>query len=313
MNLTLEQIQSITTGAIKIWHQNDGYHFAKCTDKQIAAWYAIKETLGMRAETTTGVRLDFHTNSKTFAFKSSSGDRYDLYLDDVMTNFFVPGSLTMKQIIELDGKEHRITLVFPSHTVGVLEEVAIDDGAYMKPHTYDRKILFVGDSITQGWNTRWDSLSFAHSVSRFFNADSIIQGIGGAIFHESTFDEDLPFEPDTVCIAYGTNDWGFYENKEQLREHAKAYLDKVTNKYENAKIFGISPIWRGDNDKIMPMGTFEECCNIVKEEIKNHNMILVEGEYLVPHSPEFFDDGFLHPNDIGFGIYAQNLAKSMNK
>ena len=313
MKLTLEQIKGITTGAVKIWHQDDGYHFAKCTDKQIEAWYAIKETLGMRAETTTGVRLDFYTNSKIFAFKSSSGDRYDLYIDDVMTNFFVPGSLTMKQFIDIDGKEHRITLVFPSHTVGVLEEIAIDDGAYIKHHTYDRKILFVGDSITQGWNTRWDSLSFAHSVSRFFNADSIIQGIGGAIFHESTFDENLPFEPDTVCIAYGTNDWGFYENKEQLREHTKAYLDKMTNKYKDAKIFGISPIWRGDCNQLMPMGTFAECCNIVKEEIINHNMILVEGEYMVPHSPEFFDDGFLHPNDIGFGIYAQNLAKYMNK
>ena len=313
MNLTLTQIKSIATGAVKIWQQDDRYHFSKCTDKQIKAWYAISDTLGMRAETTTGIRLDFYTNSKTFAFKSFLGDRYDLYIDNVMTCFFVPGSLTTKQVISLDGNEHRITLVFPSHTVGVIEEVCIDDEAYIKPHTYDRKILFVGDSITQGWNTRWDSNSFAHSVSRFFNADSIIQGIGGAIFHESTFDEELPFEADVVCIAYGTNDWGFYKDKEQLREHTKAYLDKVTNKYKNAKIFGISPIWRGDNDKMQPMGSFADCCDIVKNEIRNHNMILIEGEYMVPHSPEFFDDGFLHPNDIGFGIYSQNLAMYMAK
>ena len=313
MKLTLEQIRNIAIGSVNVSLLEDGFHFSKCTEKQIAAWYSIKETLGMRAETTTGVCLDFHTNSKSFTFKSSSGDRYDLYIDDVMTNFFVPGSLTMKQTIELDGNDHRITLVFPSHTVGVLEEVSIDDGAYIKPHTYDRRILFVGDSITQGWNTRWDSLSFAHSVSRFFNAESIIQGLGGAVFHESTFDEELSFDAEVVCIAYGTNDWGFYETKEEFRAHVCAYLDKITNKYTNAKIFGISPIWRGDNGAMQPMGSFKECCDIVKEEIKNHNMILVEGEYMVPHSPEFFDDGFLHPNDIGFGIYAQNLMRCMNE
>jgi len=54
--------------------------------------------------------------------------------------------------------------------------------------------------------------------------------------------------------------------------------------------------------------SFRECCDIVKAEIEKQGMLLIEGEKLVPHLPEFFEDGFLHPNDIGFGIYAQNLA-----
>jgi len=32
---------------------------------------------------------------------------------------------------------------------------------------------------------------------------------------------------------------------------------------------------------------------------------------LCPHSPEYYQDGFLHPNDMGFAIYAQNLIRLM--
>lgn len=314
MKLTLEQIKKITVGAVKVWCEDGGYRFAKCTEKQIAAWYAIRETLGARSEATTGVRLDFHTNSSRFVFKVKSGDKYEVYIDDVMS--YVYGQQYLEEVekeILLDGREHRITLIFPSHTIGVLESVEIDDGATLKPHKFDCKMLFVGDSITQGWNTRWDSLSFAYGVSGFFNADSMIQGIGGAVFHETTFDEELEFEPDMICVAYGTNDWEFNATKEELREHTARYLDKLTSRYAGRKIFGISPIWRADTAQNKPMGSFEECCDIVKDEIKKHNMILIEGEKMVPHLPEFFDDGFLHPNDIGFGIYTQNLVAEIVK
>lgn len=34
---------------------------------------------------------------------------------------------------------------------------------------------------------------------------------------------------------------------------------------------------------------------------------ILSGYNLVPHLPEFFSDGRLHPNDLGFGIFSQNL------
>lgn len=312
--LTSEQIKSITVGALKVWEEKDGFHFSKCTDSQIAAWYSIRETLGERAEATTGVRLDFHTDSSLFAFTVMQGDKYEVYIDNVLKYAYTQDDFSeSKKKIYLDGKEHRITLIFPSHTIGILESVEIDDGAVIKPHSFDCKMLFIGDSITQGWNTKWDSLSYAYSVSRFFNASSVIQGIGGAFYHEATFDKDIDYNPDIICIAYGTNDWCNNENITDLRNHISLYLDKLTDRYGDKKIYGISPIWRADKDDNQPMGSFTECCGIVKEEIKKHGMILIEGEYMVPHLPDFFEDGYLHPNDIGFAIYAQNLIMQMQK
>ena len=315
MYLTLEQIKSVTVGAVSVWEEDKEFHFAKCTQKQIAAWYKVREDLGVRAETTTGIRLDFYTNSKIFAFMPKEKNRYEIYIDGALSyHYFEKGyGEDLRQEIRLDGKEHRITLYLPAHEKGVLKTVEIDDNATFRGHTYDCKILFIGDSITQGWDSTWDSLSFAQHVSRFFNAESVIQGIGGAVYHETTFDETIEFEPDMVVIAYGTNDWQFFQTIGDGKKHCVNFLDKVINRYGDKILFGISPLWRADSKQHMPMGTFEECTSYVKDEIRNHHMCLIEGENITPHVGEFYCDEVLHPNTSGFAIYALNLIKEMQK
>lgn len=316
MKLSLEQIKSVTTGALNVWEKDGAFHFNKCTPKQIDAWYKVDEVLGYRAETTTGVRLDFYTNSKNFAFTSKIITSYEIYIDNVLTYaYFKPDFETEKtKKIELDGKEHRITLYLPSHDIGALESVEIDDGATLIPHKYDCKMLFIGDSITQGWESTWDSLSYAYHVSRFFNAESVIQGIGGAFYQMTTFDEAIDFEPDIVIVAYGTNDWDHgHKTLEAGREHCRKFLDQLTARYGDKKMFGISPIWRADNDKVPSMGSFEECNAYVKEEIANHGMTVIDGQKLTPHLPDFYSDKYLHPDTKGFGIYALNLIAELQK
>ena len=308
--LSLQQMKEITVGALYVEEKKDGFHFYKCTKKQTDA-----SDLGERSKTTSGVRLDFYTDSKTFAFRVQTKGRYEVYVDQVLMHAFSDQDFEseMEKSIGLSGDEHRITLYLPNHSVGVLEWVELDDGATIRPHEYDCKILFMGDSITQGWDSTWASLSYAQSVSRFFNANSLIQGIGGAIFHESTFDENIDFEPDIVIVAYGTNDWPSSPTTDEGRMNCKNFLDCVVKRYGGKKIFGISPLWRADCGEQRRMGGFEACTSYVKEEIQKHGMILIDGEELTPHWPEFYSDGFLHPNSTGFGIYTQNLIAKMLK
>jgi len=61
------------------------------------------------------------------------------------------------------------------------------------------------------------------------------------------------------------------------------------------------------------MGTFENRRQIVNEEAEMLGLIHIDGLTLVPPSPEFFADEYLHPNDAGFGIYADNLTKALRK
>ena len=317
MLLSFDAIKSFTFGAVNIESSSDGIHFFKCTATQSAAWRAYSPDLGDRSLTTTGIHFDFYTDSKSFAF-SGSGEKFDLYINGKMRAHIVPDgeakevSFRTELLDEIGNScdEYRVTLVFPSHrAVGIIKTVEIDDGAYARPYVYSEKMLFIGDSITQGWQSEYDSLSYAQIVSRYFDAESVINGIGGAFFAEDTF-EKVDFDPDTVILAYGTNDWGRYREDEVFKSHVCGYLDLVKGAYEGKKIFVISPIWRCDSKTGEPMpARFNERRIFIENEAKARGFFAISGLSMVPPIRDFYADGYLHPNDLGFAIYAQNLIK----
>ncbi len=321
MKLSFEAIKSITVGAVRIWDDDGVFHFRKCTQKQIDAWNALDPVLARNATATTGVRLDFHTNSKNFAFTVASGSKYEIYINNILVRQILVSSLENGRFeMALDNEactegENRITLIFPSHDEpAALSSVELDDGATLSRHKFDCKILFIGDSITQGWESGYDSLSYAYRVSRFFNAESYIYGVGGGYFHETVLDDTIDFDPDVVIVAYGTNDWGRCANIETLKSNADAFLNTLTKKYAGKPIIGLSPIWRGATEGVVRgTGTFSEVCDTVKEQISSHGLILIDGKTLTPHLHEFFADQNLHPNALGFGIYAENLILAIQK
>ncbi len=320
MKLTFKEIEKITVGAVKMSEEADGIHFYKCTDKQVKAWGALHKDLGTRSLATTGVRLDFHTDSKSLSFTAPSGDKFELYIDGLFRKRFImseSGHTVCAEINDVFGKPMdmaRVTLYFPAHSAGVLSALELDDGAKVIPHTFDTKMLFIGDSITQGWDAGYDSLSYAQRTSRFFNAESVIHGVGGGYFHDTIFDS-IDFKPEYIVIAFGTNDFGHYPTTDEMRYHARAFFDSIKKEYGDAKnVFVLSPIWRADFlTKNPKMGSFDQCRSVVITEAESHGFTHIDGATLVPPDPFFFADERLHPDALGFGIYAENLIKQMMK
>ena len=314
MVLSYEQVKDITFGAIDILRQEDGIHFAKCSSRQIEAWYKLRNDLGERAETTTGVTIDFHTNTRSVEF-SVIGNKFELLIDGVLTQQ-VMSELEMprkESVIcqELSEGEHRITFIFPSHDIGVLRRVTVDDDSYVLPHKFDKKILFIGDSITQGWDSKFECMSFAYRVADFYNAEHVINGIGGAIYHPSTFDK-VNFDPDMVVVAYGTNDYDYYGTFQEFRENMSSYLELVRQAYDEKKVFVILPIRRFDLTWARDVGTFEDCRTAIQRECKKQGFEVVDGYKLVPPMASFYAD-VVHPNDLGFSVYAEKLIGKMNE
>ena len=319
MMLSFEQIKSVTKGAVKIWQDGDAIRFAKCTDKQVAAWYKHgSDLLGTRAEATTGVRLDFYTNSKTFAFKSLSGGNFELLIDGILRERYTPGEdgcIEAKfELCDSIGKkkeEVRVTLVFPSHSIGRLKYAEIDDGAYIRVPEYKTKMLFMGDSITQGHNSKYDTFSYAWRTVSFFDADAVINGIGGAFFMPESFDK-IAFEPDTVIIAYGTND-ACRSDYDTMKSKTVGFLDLVKDAYANKKVVVLSPIWRAKADGAFMGEDFEKKRDMVEEEAAARGFYVINGLKLVPPLEDLYVDKYLHPNGLGFGVYAENLIKELVK
>lgn len=319
MLLSTEQIKKITVGAVNIKSEDGVLSFFKCTNKQIDAWFRQSETLGNRALTTTGIRLDFHTNSKSLRFGAVSGNKFEVLIDGSLRKQFIRTEgeliceLELGSAVARETKEVRVTLALPSHAVGKLSFVELDDGAYITPHEFDRKILFIGDSITQGYNSKFDTLSYAWQTTLALNANTVINGIGGAYYHIPTFDT-LPFEPDTVILAYGTNDSMRYkDNPDEMYRQVTGYLDLVKEHYGDKRVIILSPIFRADAD-FNPIGEwFDRRRLMIEDEASARGFTVISGLSLMPATPECFADKYLHPNDLGFSIYALNLTNELRK
>lgn len=309
MRLSENEIRSIAFGAVRIEKEAQGLRFYKCTEKQIAAWSEKNKILGERAAGCTGVRLDFHTDAEWIRFKAPCG-KFELLVDDLTIAQFIADN-DNECYAELKKGEKRVMLIFPSHDVaGILEWVELSDGATITPHQYDRKILFIGDSITQGWNSGFDSCSYAWRITRKLNAESVINGIGGAYYSEDSFDTS-DFDPDTIVIAYGTNDYGQYKTQEDLQKECSGFLNKIKEAYGEKKVFVILPPWRFDLEEERTMGSFDDCRCIIKEEAEQRGFEIADAYDLLPHLDFFFADA-LHPNAIGFAEYAKNLIKTIS-
>lgn len=322
--LSFEEIRPILVGAVEIEERANGIHARKCTKKQIEAWEKEDPFLGITSRATSGIRLEFLTDSKRMRFAFSCGTKVELLIDGMLrAQYDMSVQRDLGEPLEvlltdsrLESREElQVTLTFPSHDdPGVLELLELDDGAYVKPCTYDRKILFYGDSITQGWASEIDSDSYAYRVSRFFRAESVIQGIGGGIFLESTLDR-IAFDPDIIVIAFGTND-ATRENVslESFAHNVRAVLNFMEAEYAGKKIFVISPIWRGHSDGRPMEESFVAYRTLLEHEVASRNgLILIPGLELMPPMPRYYQDRYLHPNDLGFAVYAERLIERMQR
>lgn len=324
MKLDFNEIKKITRGALQVYEREDGVHFFRVTDTQIKAWEALREDLGERSRFSSGIHLDFHTNSKTMRFYALSCTMYDVLINGLLrkrVNMHAQRRTGEPAVIDLTdplGNELddvRVTIYFPrGNDPVVLSALELDDGAYVRPHEYNHKFLFLGDSITMGCSSEHHSFCYSYAVSNFFNAESLNQCVGGGRFEPTTL-EKIDYEPDTVFIAYGTNDYHYFKTLEELEAHADEYLSKVHKLFDGTakRYFVISPIWRGDLHLELPMGSFDEARDVVIRMAKKHGMTHIDGLTLIPPIPEFFEDKYLHPNDLGFGIYTQNVLREIVK
>jgi len=323
IRLTNEKIREITVGCVKIEEDEGILRFYKYTEEQMSGfgpWRKISP-----CTCTTGVKFDFYTNSKKIAISVASAGKYEIWIDGVLRHALVAhepegeGNILVGERFEVEltdvfGKEKdelRVTVYLPSHYVGLINYLELDEGAYVRRYEYKRKFLIIGDSLTQGWQSEYDSLSYANRICRVFDAEAIIQGRGGSCYVPATMTKLENFDPDVVIVAYGTNDYGRIKTYEEYRKNVRDYHDRVKECYGEKKIFIISPIWRLPNPNASL--DFCECREIIRDEAEKHGFIHVDGATLVPPIEKgFFTDG-LHLTDLGFSIFSENLIAEMMK
>lgn len=316
MKLTLEQIRSITHGALSVTEKNGIFTFHRFTDYQAKLYEDIND-FRVKVPATSGVRLEFVTNAEKFSFdyniNIASSRRFyyfDVFVDGIMVQHFGHEGLreaASTVTVKLAEGEHRVAVYLPCLAKATLSNVTLSEGAVLVPVQRSRRLLCFGDSITQGYDAKYSSQTYANLLADKLDAEMIDQGIGGEVFRPALIDPDMDFDPDIITVAYGTNDWSGREHDETVA-NANGFYAKLRETYPKAKIFAITPIWRADDDRVTKVGTFAEGVQIVIDAATaQKDVTVIDGAKMIPHLPEVCSDKYLHPNDYGFKFYANAL------
>jgi lysophospholipase L1-like esterase len=330
MNLTFEQIKSITTGAVSVTQESDGIHFYRFTQEQAPLRQPKIRMFEQKVTSSAGVRLCFRTDSQTLYLRTTVTPgsackffSFDLLINGVYTdsleNFShleIPESTnglncelgTFEKTFCLGPGTKDIDLFFPWSVTPALEELSLDDGANVTPNIPAKKLLVYGDSITHGYNTFYSSKHYVSQLALALDAQVFNKGIGGATtFPEMALAKE-PFDPDYIVVAYGSNDWDrHYEDF--FTQQYRAMLQAVTDNYPKAQVFSITPVWRGDQEKrerkMGPLSVVDRHIRAIAADFPN--VTVIPGIDLVPHALKWYADAGLHPNDDGYGYYFENL------
>ena len=320
MVLSDETIKSVTLGVLDVRRENGLIRFFRMTDGMTAAFTAENKVFYNKCFAPAGVRLDFDTDSEYLGFAVSDvrpgSSRvwmsFDVYVDGTLHAHFYEPDYTASPRYEyrclLPAGSKRVQLFFPFGVNPGLEYVELTDGCALSAHVPPLTAVCYGDSITQGYDTWFPSMSYVNVAARLLDCDVHNAGVGGARFNADTAEIPTAKKADFVTVAFGTNDWTVLKSREEYARNCDTFLSKLKTLWGDTPVFVILPIWRGDADQPRPSGTFAEVRALIKETAEKYGFCAIDDIDLVPHLEELYTPHIVHPNDAGFYSYGVRLA-----
>ena len=314
MRLTNEELKKIYCGALYFEETEEGYLKANqytkpqmdYFEKAFLMWYE-------RCDASSAKTIEFKTDATKVSFEykliwKCSEDSVELAIDGLATEIAYLKDIDMEGSISWDMPEgeKNVTIYLPSDATMLVRNFEIDS-------TYEcvqknEKVLWLGDSITQGYGPLRSYQTYVSVANRILNYDILNQGIGGYIYDKKSLMKMEGYEPDKIIVALGTNQYGDENAPDMVRE----YYETLIGIYgEEIPILVITPLWRGDNPEGVP--TLERFCATIREIVgKYKNIRVVDGFKLVPHLEEYYLDN-LHPNGLGTEVYGRNLVEEIRR
>ena len=312
MKLTNAQLKTIYFGALHFKETEDGWLQAfQYTESQMEYFKNAFDFWYDRCFATTAKTLEVKTTAKNISFDykfiwRGSEDSVELWID---------GMATQIKYVKDMGEEGNVSFVLPEGEKDVVIYLPADATLWIRNFTLDgdytpakkgEKVLWIGDSITQGFGPLRSACTYVSVANRILNYDIINQGIGGYVYDKNTMVPMGDYKPDKIIIAMGTNQYG-----SETMEAVEEYYCSLKEVYGDTPVLCVSPIWRGDHPENYDV--FVRFCENVKSiASKYDNVTVVDGFTLVPHLSEYYLDN-LHPNVIGMEAYGRNLADTVKK
>ena len=325
MILGIEKIREISKGVVRVEETEKGISFFRFTEEQQELYKETNADFYSKSFATAGVRLEFYTDSTSLAMEieTTSASSRKWAMCDITVNGKLIGNIgssetnigTYFEKFDLGTGKKKVKIYFPYTAATWLKRFELDDGAQVIPYESKCRMLMYGDSITHGYDAAMTSSSYASLLADALDANAINKGIGGERFFPALAALSDDVDPDYITVAYGTNDWSG-ATKENFDKNCAEFYKTLSQRNPRAKIFAITPIWRGDIEKREPtkVGYFSYVSEYIKKVTADlPNVTVIDAIDFVPKSEEFFKDLYLHPNADGFAHYFENLYKEIKK
>ncbi len=312
MKLTKEQLKTIYHGALWFQETKEGYLQAfQYTEPQMQYFKEVSEFWYERCFASSAKTLEFTTTATQCSFEYKfiwvgSEDSVELWINNLAADIRYVKDLKKEGTVtfHMPEGEKKVVIYLPADATMLVRGFEIND-TYTVAEKRER-VLWIGDSITQGFGPLRSAHTYVSVANRLLNYDIINQGIGGYVYDKTVMVPMLDYRPDKIIISMGTNQYGC-ETMEAIEE----YYKQLQNVYDGVPVLCIVPIWRGDSPEGIP--TLEKfCSNLKKIAAQYENVTIIDGFDLVPHCPEYFIDN-LHPNCLGCEVYGRNLVMEMQK
>jgi lysophospholipase L1-like esterase len=304
----------------------DGVRLVRFTDKQLKR-FESNEALLLRARCPAGISLAVDTNAEWLELELLVEGAARTYLQataivrDRWAGSVSPGRIgavpykaVLKFLLEPPAganEPRRVEVFLPQASVLTVQDVRLSPGAFAAPvkNRASRRLLCLGDSITQGLESRNPAGTYPVRLARLLDAELLNQGVGGHMFDPDSFDPELPFEPDLITIAYGVNDWMKDVPAAEIEYRARQYMEKVCARYANVPVLAITPIWHHGEKRAKAAGSLGDVRSLISRVVSGFAQArVVDGAQLVPNMQYLFEDG-VHPTEEGFAHYAAELYR----
>ena len=311
--MTNRELQRIYFGAYSFKETEDGWLQAfQYTEAQMEYFRSAFDFWYDRCMATTAKTLEMTTNARTVSFEyriiwEGSQDSFELAVDNQITEIRYVKDLPKegKLTWNLPDGEKNVVIYLPADATVLIRNCEVD-GSF-SPARKNEKVLWLGDSITQGFGPLRSAQTYVSVANRLLNYDIINQGIGGYVYDKKSLIKMDGYTPDKIIVALGTNQFGC-----ETMQDVEEYYETLISIYgTEIPILCVTPLWRGDvPDGFLTLARF--CENVKAIAGRYHNVKIIDGFKLVPHLPEYFLDN-LHPNQLGTETYGRNLVEEIRR
>ena len=312
-----EEIKKLYHGAYRFKETEDGYLLGLQYTKEQMDYLRFNDAFYERAYFGNAKTLEFVTDatevSFDYRFRSGVNETIELEVDDIIydvhlaKNMDNPGNVSFR----MSAGKKKVVIYLPADDVLYIKNLYINSHA--DPVTKNTNVLWMGDSITQGYGAFRSGETYVSVANRILNYEVLNQGIGGYYYDKNVLMRMEGYTPDKIIIAHGTNQCLTETAEKDTRE----YYERLAELYPGIPVLTVTPLWRGKfKNEFNEEATkaFIGFRDKIKEICSEYgNITVLDGFKMMHHSREYYMEDWLHPNALGCECFGQKLAREIER